>query len=89
MGSMTAGGTGSSSMPAGRSLGGGNCPGATSCCCRAASAADTPVSSLEEARMPSKTHGRWSFQAAAPPQAHRAAFNMRWIRSTIPLACRW
>ena len=54
-------------------------PPLTSCCCRAASAAESPLSSLGAARMPRRTHGRWSFQAAAPPLAHRAAFNMRCI----------
>ena len=73
-GSMTAGGTGSSFMSAGHSPGGGSCPGNISCCCRSASATKTPISSLRAARMPSITHGKWSFQAAAPPLAHRAAF---------------
>jgi hypothetical protein len=66
-----------------------NWPGRTSCEPNIASAGENSLSSLNEALMPSITHGRWSCQSAAAARDHNASFSRLWNRSTNPFDWGW
>ncbi len=59
-----------------------NWPGRISCEPNMASAGENSLSSLNEALMPSITHGRWSCQSAAVARDRKASFSCLWNRST-------
>jgi hypothetical protein len=61
-----------------------NWPGRISCEQNTAYAGENSISSLNEALMPSITHGRWSCQSAAVARDHKASFSRLWNRSTNP-----
>jgi hypothetical protein len=60
-----------------------NWPGRIICEPNTASAGENLLSSLNEARMPSITHGRWLCQSAA------AAQGILWNSSTNFFDCKW
>ncbi len=59
-----------------------NWPGRNSYEPNMASAGENSLSSLNEALMPSITHGRWSCQSAAAAQDRKTPFSRLWNRST-------
>jgi hypothetical protein len=56
--------------------------GRISCEPNVASTDENSLSSLNEALMPSVTHGRWSCQSAAVARDHKVSFSCLWNRST-------
>ncbi len=66
-----------------------NWPGRISCEPNTASAGENSLSSLNEALMPSITHGRWSCQSAAAARDRNVSFSRLWNRSTNPFDWGW
>ncbi len=61
-----------------------NWPGRISCEPNRASTAENLLSSLNEALMPSITHGRWSCQSVVAARDRKASFSRLWNCSTNP-----
>jgi hypothetical protein len=59
-----------------------NWPGRISCEQNTASAGENLLSYLNEALMPSITHGRWSCQSVAAARDRKASFSHLWNHST-------
>ncbi len=66
-----------------------NWPGRISCEPNTASTGENSLSSLNEALMPSITHGRWMCQSEAAARDHKASFSCLWNRSTNPFDRGW
>ena len=68
---------------------GKNSPGTTRDSPKTISAGDALRPSLGVVRKPDRTQGRCDIQSWPEQRAVMAALRVRWLRSTMPLACGW